>query len=131
MYNSFADYNSGHVLNPFEWAEAFRLLSFCITDRYHGIIFCLKNNIPFISLEIDRYLSRDQSKIYDLLTTFDLTTCYVNPDDDNLNIQKFLHHAEEIEDAWGKSFKPAILPKIQIIQGEHLDFTKKLKLILD
>jgi hypothetical protein len=130
MYNSSADINLGHLLTPFEWAEAFRYLSFCITDRFHGTIFCLKNHIPFVSLENDRSLPRDQSKIFDLLTSFGLETCYQNPGDENFDVERFLSHAGEIEIEWDHEFKPGIQPRINVINIEHSEFISRMKLEL-
>ncbi|MCP4140509.1 MAG: polysaccharide pyruvyl transferase family protein [Chloroflexi bacterium] len=130
MYNAVADYNLGHILSPFEWAEAFRYLSFCISDRFHGTIFCLLNQIPFICLEKERHLPKKQSKIYDLLTTFGLETCYQNPADEGFEIVSFLAHADEIEATWEKNFKSGILPRIDDLKDEHAQFARKMKVEL-
>jgi hypothetical protein len=131
MYNPFADFNLGHLLNPFEWAEAFQLLSFCITDRFHGTIFCLKNQTPFICIEKDAVLPKSQSKIFDLLSEFNLTNCYVNPTDEDFSPPRFLQLAAEIESNWNECFKPDILPKIEIICNHHLEFIQKMKIELN
>jgi len=130
MYNPFADFNLGHLLDPFEWAETFRFLSFCVTDRFHGTILCLKNQIPFISLEKDAHLPKSQSKILDLLSDFDLTTCYSNPQDENFSVSRFLQRANEIESNWENAFKPVISPKIEAIQDRHQDFIGRMKIEL-
>jgi hypothetical protein len=130
MYNAVADFNLGHLLTPFEWADAFRYLSFCITDRFHGTIFCLKNQIPFISVEKDRNLSREQSKLFDLLSGFGLETCYQNPADKNFDPAKFLSHAGEIEKSWDRNFKPDIQPRIDSLKQDHLRFISKMKIEL-
>jgi len=127
MFNPLADFNLGHILTPFEWAEVFSLFSFCITDRYHGTIFCLKNQVPFISLEKDVNLPKSQSKIHDLLTDFDLTACYRNPQDKTFNIENFLYYADEIEACWENAIKPAIKPKIHTLREHHRDFIQKIK----
>ncbi len=127
MYNRFADINLGHVLNPFEWAEVFRFFSFCITDRFHGTIFCLRNQTPFIGFEKDTHLPKIQSKIYNLLSDFDLTECYVNPSEEGFSIARSLHVAGEIESNWTKSFKPLIPSKIIAAQDRHRDFLQRMK----
>ncbi len=127
MYNPVADFNLGHVLTPFEWAETFRYLSFCISDRYHGTIFCLLNHTPFISLEKDHHLHQEQSKIYDLLTGFNLESCYRNPADENFESTRFFAHANEIESSWEQSFKPGIQPKLESRKKMHFDFAHSLK----
>ena len=127
MFNPYADFNLGHKLNPFEWAEAFQLLSFCVTDRFHGTIFCLKNQIPFISIEKESDLPQNQSKLYDLLAEFDMTACYQNPYDDKFNIYALLHLADEIQKSWNGDHKPKIAPKIQDIIGKHCSFINQIK----
>jgi hypothetical protein len=130
MYNPFADYNLGHLLTPFEWAEAFRLCTFCFTDRFHGAVFCLKNQIPFIGLEFDRHLPRGQSKLHDLLAEFDLLACYENPADENFEIAEFLSHSEAIEAIWEKELKRRVAPKLHSTITEHQEFIRKMKALL-
>lgn len=127
MYNPKVDLNLGHILTPFEWAEIFRLCTFCITDRFHGTIFCLKNRIPFISLEKDNHLPPSQSKILDLLSSFDLTCCYQKPQEDGFYFSDFFAIAQEIECSWEQTFKPGILPKIGTIQEQHWAFMKEMR----
>jgi Polysaccharide pyruvyl transferase len=127
MYNPVADFNLGHLLTPFEWAETFRLLNFCISDRFHGTIFCLKNNTPFICLEKERFLPREQSKIFDLLRSFDLEVCYQNPADDDFETVRFLSLADELEDAWQDSFASCIPSKINDKKQAHKDFIQNMK----
>lgn len=127
MYNKVADFNLGHLLTPFEWAETFRLLNFCISDRFHGTIFCLKNNTPFICLEKERFLPREQSKIFDLLRSFDLEVCYQNPADEDFETGRFLALADELEDAWQDSFSAGIPSKINDKKQTHEDFIQKMK----
>ncbi|MBI5352643.1 MAG: polysaccharide pyruvyl transferase family protein [Chloroflexi bacterium] len=128
MYNPIADFNLGHLLTPFEWAEAFRYFSFCITDRFHGTIFCLKNHIPFVSLEKERGLPRSQSKLFDLLSGFGLETCYQNSTDEGFIPEKFLFHADDIEKSWENSFKADIQPRIDSLKREHSRFISKMKI---
>ena len=127
MYNAKADFNLGHILTPFEWAEAFRYFSFCIGDRFHGTVFCLLNQTPFISIEKDVHLPKNQSKIFDLLVDFGLETCYQNPADKDFNIDFLLSRASEIEKSWESSFKPRIQAKIIVHRQAHFDFINKMK----
>jgi hypothetical protein len=127
MYNAVADFNLGHVLTPFEWAEAFRYLDFCITDRFHGTIFCLLNQTPFISLEKERFLPRSQSKLFDLLAGFHMDACYQNPADNDFVADKFLAHADEIQASWEQTFKPNIQPQIEVLKQEHTAFLSRMR----
>jgi hypothetical protein len=130
MYNRFADINLGHLMTPFEWAESFRFLSFCITDRFHGTLFCLKSGIPFISLEKERHLPTTQSKIYDLLVDFNLTQCYMNPGDDRFSISRMLQHADALHRTWEQTFKPGIAPAIQAMKTRQREFVDKMKVLV-
>jgi hypothetical protein len=130
MYNHFADINLGHLLTPFQWAETFRFLSFCFSDRFHGTLFCLKSGIPFISLEKERHLPITQSKVYDLLLDFDLTQCYMNPGDDNFDINRMLQIADDLLKNWEKSFKPGVELTIQALRDRQGEFIHKMKVLL-
>lgn len=127
MYNSAADFNLGHILTPFEWAEAFRYLSFCITDRFHGSIFCLKNKTPFVGLEYKQSLPRSQSKLFDLLGSFGFESLYFNQADKNFNSEHFLAHAAEVENAWQSNFVPHIDRQLETRKQAHFDFMAKVK----
>lgn len=79
MYNQFADYNLGHLLDPFEWAEVFKYLKVVVTDRFHGCIFCLKNKTPFVAIEPGKSRNYENGKIYCLMKEFDLLHNYFYP----------------------------------------------------
>jgi len=97
-FNSYADINLGNKINPFEFAEVFRYFTFCITDRFHGTIFCLKNKIPFISVDhADIYLTTE-SKIYNLLKDFSLLESnYINIKKVKYNFEIFFNKAEKAQ----------------------------------
>jgi len=127
MYNSAADFNLGHILTPFEWAEAFRYLAFCITDRFHGSIFCLKNKTPFVGLEYKQSLPKSQSKLFDLLGSFGFESLYFNQTDESFTPERFLAHAEEVKNAWQSNFALHIDPQIETRKQAHFDFIAKVK----
>lgn len=71
--------NIGHKISPEEWAEIVGYYDFFITDRFHGVIFALKNNIPFVVIDKE---NRSKSKIFDIIKQFDLEDfCYINLND--------------------------------------------------
>jgi hypothetical protein len=127
MYNAHADFNLGHVLNPLEWAEVFGLFSFCITDRFHGTIFCLKHQIPFMTLQKEAHLPLAQSKTHDLLREFGLETCYANPHEEDFRVGELLGKAGEIESGWGDAQRNDIREKIQAQKKRHGDFIGRMK----
>jgi len=123
MYNPHADINLGHIINPFQWAELFGYLSFGISDRFHGAVFCIKNEIPFISLENER-IPREQSKLYDLLIDFGLTSCYERLHDGKYSISRIMSRISEIEGAWEKSLRPSI-------NSTRLDMVERYRIFSD
>lgn len=100
MHNTCADFNLGHLLNPFEWAEVFKYLTFCITDRFHGTIFCLKNGTPFISIEPHPIDSVQKSKIYSLLNSVNVLEAYGDADADDFQADSFLAKGAELLKTW-------------------------------
>lgn len=131
MYHQHASFNLGHVLTPHEWAEAFQHLSFCVTDRFHGTIFCLKNNVPFISIEPDPLEETLNSKILDLLLEFNLTSCYVNPFAENFDIKNVLYTIDNIQNNWLDKYSRRIFTKLPQMQDRLHDFCKQIKEILN
>ncbi|MCK5611942.1 polysaccharide pyruvyl transferase family protein, partial [Candidatus Pacearchaeota archaeon] len=90
MYNPLVDFNLGDELNPAEWAEIFKYISFCVTDRFHGGVFCIKNNTPFVLIET-KGTTKERSKKYQLLKDFNLLNCYADiySDDDDDVLGKY------------------------------------------
>ena len=54
---------------PFRWADYFSKIDFMITDFFHGTVFSIINNVPFISIE---RVTRGRSKIENLLREHDM-----------------------------------------------------------
>lgn len=129
MYNPFADLNLGYALDPIQWAEFFRLLTFCVTDRFHGTVFCIKNEIPFISLDNEK-ITRDQSKIYDLLTDFELTPCYCHLYEEENSSSQILFRIAEIERNWEEILKRSIGPTLARMRIENDVFSEKMRNII-
>jgi hypothetical protein len=129
MYNPFADINLGYALDPLQWAEFFGLLTFCVTDRFHGTLFCIKNEIPFISLDNEK-ITRDQSKIYDLLTDFNLTSCYSHLYEEGNSIPQLLSRIGDIERNWENSLKKSIGPTLTRMRVKNAEFSEKMRIRL-
>ncbi len=72
-YNSFADLNLIDI-DPFEWIKVISVANFMVTNRFHGVSFAMKYNIPFLAL--DNYDVIEKSKIYDLLNRCNLEEQY-------------------------------------------------------
>lgn len=125
MHNPYADFNLGHILNPFEWAEAFRHLTFCITDRFHGTIFCLKNKTPFTSIEPAPLDSVSQSKIYSLLNDFGILDCYADVYKNDFNPNDFLDKCTELSNSW-KKYEKLIDHGLETMKTKSCDYIKKV-----
>jgi len=70
--NKFADVDLSDKLDPLQWACVFKYFSLCITNLFHGTIFCLKNKVPFVA--VDFYFNHVyQSKLQCLLSEFGIT----------------------------------------------------------
>ncbi len=80
-------------LNPFEFAEIFSILSLALTSFFHGSLFSIVNNIPFISIESNELYKKYQSKIEDLLLNFDLDENYFYLDD-KFDYERFYSRVE-------------------------------------
>lgn len=126
MYNKHADYNLGHLLNPFEWAEVFKYFNFCITDRFHGTIFCLKNHTPFVSIEPSKIGRIEEGKLYSLLNDFRLTENYFNIFGQGFSINKFLSSCELIEENWGDNQNKLIDKNIKKYVSQFNKYINKI-----
>ena len=81
--------NENPVLNPFEWIQVIAGCDGLITNFFHGTVFAIKGNTPFVSFEIRDIESDQQSKIYDLLQRNSLENHYFrfdNPEEQSLRI---------------------------------------------
>lgn len=71
--NGMADINLyNKSFHPLEWSGIFGYFNFCITERMHGAIFCLKNLTPFIVIDINETRIDNDSKTESLMRRFDL-----------------------------------------------------------
>lgn len=130
MYNPFADVNLGHILDPHEWAEAFNYFSFCITDRFHGAIFCLKNKIPFVAIEPDRLSSLKHSKLYSLLNEFELLDCYMDLYQEEFRIGEFFERGERLMGSWDNKYLPGIVKKLNEMKERNFQFIQQIRGLL-
>lgn len=81
-------------LSPFEWAHVFSFFKLSITNFFHGTVFSLINNTPFISIDIEYSTVQYESKIKDLLRRADMLENYFNFKYDSFKWEEFLSQAE-------------------------------------
>lgn len=129
MYNPYADVNLGHILDPFEWADAFKYLTFCISDRFHGTIFCLKNKTPFISFEPRVVDSLKESKIYSLLKSIDLTDCYAGREGRDCQADLLLERSAGLLEGWS-NYIQRIEDGLERMQRESLEYIREIKRVV-
>ena len=132
MYNGYADVNLGHVLDPFQWADVFKHLTFCITDRFHGTVFCLKSNIPFIGIEPQPIpiVCEKNSKIYSVLKDFNMLECYYDIHGEKFDIDEFLQKSSELLNSWDKKYKDHVTRKVQEMRDRSLDFLRSMEKVI-
>ena len=101
MFNPYADINIGHRISPDEWLALIKQLSFCITDRFHISVFCLREDIPFIGIEPYQPKTLLNSKVYSVLKDFEIEkTCYQDTYKPEFNLDYFLSQCDQIEKNW-------------------------------
>ena len=63
---------SNSVLNPFELIQVIAGADALICNHFHGTVFALKGNTPFLTFELRELQDKKFSKIYDLLSRYGL-----------------------------------------------------------
>ncbi len=75
--NPYADFWL-HDLDPFEWANVFGYFSGCVTSYFHGVIFSILNDIPFVAFDSEEYSLHYRTKLLDITQRSGLEGCYLN-----------------------------------------------------
>jgi hypothetical protein len=83
--NSIADVNLfDKDVSPLEWAALFGLVDACISERMHGVVFCILNNTPMIVLDFWKNARQKEGKLFDLMQSFGLMDFYFSVGDDSI-----------------------------------------------
>jgi polysaccharide pyruvyl transferase WcaK-like protein len=128
MYNPYADVNIGHRVNPDEWAAFFKQLTFCITDRFHGSVFCLRNDIPFVAIEPYQPKTLLNSKIFSLLKDFGIENiCYQNTYLPEFDLDHFLSTCDQVEFNWKRGLSVGVRSRLLAQNQSQRDFLKLVK----
>lgn len=73
-YSSYADINFVGILDPLEWVSLIDHCHFYLTERFHGTIFSILSEIPFLAIEYQSKFTQTRSrKIQGLLEDLQLT----------------------------------------------------------
>ncbi len=131
MFNPYADINIGHLVSPDEWAALFKLLSFCITDRFHGTVFCLRESIPFVAIEPFPPKTLLNSKIYSVLQDFGIEKlCYQNTFLPSYNPDRFIEICNQLESNWKPDLSEAVRARLLAQNQNQRDFLEKIKKLI-
>ncbi len=130
MFNPFAERNIGHLVDPHEWAALFQCLSFCVTDRFHASIFCIRSSVPFVAIEPSKPKSLANSKIYDLLNDFSLLDCYQDPFKTGFQTENILEVCKTVQNNWSSSLLPDCREKLQEHLTNQENFVQRCKDII-
>jgi len=122
--NSAADYFFAD-LTPIEWAVAFSLYDGCVTQLFHGTVFCIKNNLPFISIDNNPQYDGRESKISDILKKSNLEENYFNLRDESFSNEKFVNQLKNnLEQPQVEKMKNAVINQ-QEMYKPFLDVLKE------
>ncbi len=93
-YNKHADFNLFDQINPLEWASIFERCNFCVTDRFHGTIFSIKNKVPFITIDHLNMYKKFKSKTKQILEDFRLVDRLIDLSNTNYDYNEFVNKIE-------------------------------------
>lgn len=114
-------------LSPFEWANVYKYFSGCVTEYFHGTIFSILNNLPFVSFDRKKYALTQITKIEDLLTRAELKNNYCNAlKEDYETITIKLSENMSSSDSFDSRYKEFIKKE----REKYLNFETSLKSIL-
>ena len=132
MFNPYADINIGHLVSPDEWAALFKQLSFCITDRFHGSVFCLRESIPFVAIEPFPPRTLLNSKIYSVLQDFGIEElCYQNTYLPGYDPDRFIEICNQVESSWKFDLAGDVLARLLVQNQTQKDFLSLVKKLID
>jgi hypothetical protein len=86
--NPDVDVNLVGYLGPLEWSLVYRYFSLCLTNLFHGTIFCLQAAVPFLSFDYSSALNGEyETKLKCLLDEFQLGDRYVAAEGVDISIE--------------------------------------------
>ena len=121
-----ADYRLA-CLNPVEWAASYKYFDFVITDRFHGTIFSLKNQVPVLAIDWHpfRYDKNGNSKTRCLMRDFGIDkTNHINAKLMEGGFDYFIEKAEVARKSFDKN---KIKNKVDEMRRECFSFLGKIR----
>lgn len=129
-----ADINLSEIaIGPFDWAAIPALANLLITDRFHGAVFALKNNVPVIALDHRNQISGSESKIRDLLGRFGLLSYWFPVNDGTVaDLSELNDRIKNIQTSWpGEAVKYTCLEfskrLVEFIDGPLTDLISSIR----
>jgi hypothetical protein len=122
-FNRYAHFSLAGKLDVLEWAEFFRLASFCLTGRFHGAVFALKNGIPILT--IDKNM-KPNSKISSLIADMEIPDSYTRPE----NISTSIDLEKKIDRVISHWDKKTIFSKVDEQRNKLIEFIESVKRII-
>jgi polysaccharide pyruvyl transferase WcaK-like protein len=123
-YNQYADFNLDNQMGPLEWAAVFKKCNFCLTDRFHGTVFSIKNQLPFMSVDHIGMYREFNSKIKQLLKDFELENRLIDFSNIHYEYDEF---AGKIELCLNFFEKDRVEKILEYQKRESLNFLAKFK----
>ncbi len=109
-------------LTPIEWFGVFALMDICVSQRMHACISCIVNDIPFIAVDFYSNPMDDDTKLKDLMQSFNLPDYYYNSQEGSS--RKFHRISEKLfNDPWPVS---EIAEKLLLFSHRSREFTDKI-----
>lgn len=126
--NYASDINMDAALTTLQWANIYRHFKFVLTDSFHGTIFSLRNEVPFISMET-KGIRRIFSKKYYFLKSLDLEDLYLNPEEDGTSI---IEKQQRVSQTWESDILPKIRNSLEIMESRLNEYNRLIiKLMQD
>jgi hypothetical protein len=126
--NSMADVDlSDKGLTPLEWFVVFGLMDFCISQRMHTCISCILHDTPFVAVDLYSNSMDDDTKVKDLMRSFNLLDYYYNVEKDTPEkfraiCEKILHTPWPVHE---------IAQKRVLFHERSREFVQKIKAVLN
>ncbi len=118
----------GVPLTPFEWADVYKYLSFCITDRFHGTVFSLKNKCPVMTIDFDERYKGLSSKTYSVLKEFGLENRHIGVYESSVDFETIINKALLCESSYDRIGLESMLNRKRKVL---LDFMDRIKIRLE
>jgi polysaccharide pyruvyl transferase WcaK-like protein len=114
MFNPCADLNIGHRVDVDEWVTLIKHLDFCITDRFHVSVICLREGTPFVAFEPFQPKTLLNSKVFSLLESFNVeSSLYQDTYADEFDIDQFISTCDSVKKIWSSEISPIIRANLQ------------------